>query len=188
MRAEGERCEAPHHSCLCGGSRRGGTQDFPGGEWMEGPPKGTGTPRGRRAAVLSRRGMDGGTEGRSGAFPVKDPQRAERGAALSRWSMDGETSKGHKDPKRGGYRLALRRCSPRCHPRALSAHLRGRHCRHCSARTGTFQTRRSRGRRQRPLAGAARGSCRRAALGSGTRSGSRPSPHGPGAATAAAPG
>lgn len=41
---------------------------------MEGPPRDTGTPRGRRAAVLSRQGMDGGTsEGRSGArcFPCR---------------------------------------------------------------------------------------------------------------------
>lgn len=100
MPAEGEQREAPHRSRLCGGSRWSGTRDSPGGGWMDGPPKDTGTPRGRRAAVLSRREMDGGTpEGRSCAFPMKHPRRAERGAALSRRGMDGGTSKGYKDPQ-----------------------------------------------------------------------------------------
>lgn len=45
--------------------------------------------------------MDEGTsEGRSGAFPMKDPRRAEPGAVLSRRGMDGGTSKGYKEPQR----------------------------------------------------------------------------------------
>lgn len=88
-RAEGERREAPQHSRLGGGSWQGGTRDFPGGGWMEEPPEDTGTRRGRRAAVLSRRGHG-----------WRDLRRAERGAVLSQRGMDGGTSKVSRDPQR----------------------------------------------------------------------------------------
>lgn len=156
---------------------------------MEGPPEGTGTPRERRPAVLSRRGHGWRNLRRAErCFPREGAAKGGAGCGAPPAGHGWRDPEGHREPQKSRGQPSPKALLAPLPPRALSAHLRGRHCRHCSARTGTFQTRRSRGRRQRPLAGAARGSRRRAALGSGTRSGSRPSLHGPRAAAAPAPG
>lgn len=81
------------------------------------PQRAQGVPEGAGPQCFPDGDMDGGiSEGRSGAFPVKEPRRAGRGAVLLQQGMDGGTPKGTGNPKSRGDSLPPRRCSPRSHP------------------------------------------------------------------------